>query len=129
MLREQFKLHKRFRGIAFSVPYRPWKPGDDTAAPLPRPTNAPYLCLLTVVERGLGDECMAIAREAGAQGGTIIHAHGAGVPQDFYFPLVIEPQKGWRRAHPQSHFQPDEPGPDGQGHHLRAAGAQHRRPL
>ena len=93
MLREQFKLHKRFRGIAFSVPYRPWKPGDDTAAPLPRPTNAPYLCLLTVVERGLGDECMAIAREAGAQGGTIIHVHGAGVPQDFYFPLVIEPQK------------------------------------
>jgi hypothetical protein len=93
MLREHFKLHKRFRGIAFSVPYRPWRPGDDTPMVSHRHTDAPYLCLFTIVERGLGDECMAIAREAGARGGTIIHAHGAGVPQDFYFPLVIEPQK------------------------------------
>ena len=36
---------------------------------------------------------MKHARAAGARGGTIVHAHGAGVPQDFYFPLTIEPQK------------------------------------
>ena len=36
---------------------------------------------------------MRVAREAGAQGGTIIHAHGAGVPQNFVYPIAIEPQK------------------------------------
>ncbi len=26
-------------------------------------------------------------------GATVIHGRGAGIPTDFYFPLVIEPQK------------------------------------
>ncbi|HUM60151.1 MAG TPA: P-II family nitrogen regulator, partial [Clostridia bacterium] len=39
------------------------------------------------------NECMKVARAAGARGGTIVHAHGAGVPQGVVFPLNIEPQK------------------------------------
>lgn len=93
LLRRRFQMHKRYKGIAFSVPYRNFHPETGTHRPFDRNEDAPYVCLMTVVEKGLGQECMAHARAAGAWGGTIIHAHGAGVPQDFYFPLVIEPQK------------------------------------
>lgn len=93
VLRQRFQMHKRYKGIAFSVPYRQFHPETGTHRPFDRNEDAPYVCLLTVVEKGLGHECMVHARQAGARGGTIIHAHGAGVPQDFYFPLVIEPQK------------------------------------
>lgn len=94
MLRQEFKLHKRFKGIAFSVPYLRWTPeGEQAGQSLPRPEDPPYLCLFTVLDKGKGQDCMVIAREAGARGGTIIHARGAGVPQNFYFPLIIEPQK------------------------------------
>ena len=93
MLREEFKLHKRYKGIAFSVPYRQYSPDSPNKEPVNREQDAPYICLMTVLEKGLGSECMKVARAAGARGGTIISAHGAGIPQDFYFPLVIEPQK------------------------------------
>jgi len=94
MMREEFQLHKRYKGIAFSVPYRAFDPEHPTG-PLDfgRMKEAPHVCLMAVLKRGLGEECMAHAKAAGARGGTILHAHGAGVPQDFYFPLVIEPQK------------------------------------
>ena len=94
LLKTEFHLHKRYKGIAFSVPYQQYVPGDtemqDSGA---RAFDAPYVCLMTVLEKGLGSQCMQVARQAGARGGTIIHAHGAGVPRDFVFPLVIEPQK------------------------------------
>ncbi len=93
MLREKFRLHKRYKGIAFSVPYRQYEPGGAPRIPAAREHSAPYVCLVAVLEKGLGAECMKIARAAGAVGGTIVNAHGAGVPQDFYFPLAIEPQK------------------------------------
>ncbi|MHC1785590.1 MAG: hypothetical protein AB9880_00790 [Christensenellales bacterium] len=94
MLREEFKLHKRFKGIAFSVPYHQWKPDQEPASwVLPRPDHPAYLCLFSVLDEGRGAECMAVARRAGAQGGTIVRARGAGTPQNFYFPLIIEPKK------------------------------------
>lgn len=93
MLREEFQLHKRYKGIAFSVPYRQFSKEGPSGEPVVREQGAPYVCLMTVLDKGLGRECMKVARAAGARGGTIISAHGAGVPQDFYFPLVIEPQK------------------------------------
>ncbi len=94
LLREEFQLHKRYKGIAFSVPYRAFDP-EQPSGPhdFERMKEAPYICLMAVLQRGLGEECMSHARAAGARGGTILHAHGAGVPQDFYFPLAIEPQK------------------------------------
>lgn len=93
MLREEFKLHKRYKGIAFSVPYLQFDPENKAPAVFSRVTGAPYVCLMTVLDHGLGPECMRVARQAGAQGGTILHAHGAGVPQDFTFPLMVEPRK------------------------------------
>jgi len=93
MLREEFRLHKRYKGIAFSVPYRQYSPDGMPKTRAVREQDAPYICLMTVLDKGLGNECMKVARTAGAVGGTIINAHGSGVPQDFYFPLNIEPQK------------------------------------
>ncbi|NLP00686.1 MAG: hypothetical protein GX386_10420, partial [Clostridiaceae bacterium] len=55
--------------------------------------NISHYCIITVVDKGRGKECMKSARLAGARGGTLIHGRGAGIPTDFYFPLVIEPQK------------------------------------
>ncbi len=95
LLREEFHLHKRYSGIAFSVPYRQYTADKErsSAAQQPASVNPSHICLMTIVDKGLGESCMRLAREAGAQGGTIVHAHGAGVPQDFVFPIAIHPQK------------------------------------
>ena len=93
MLKDEFRLHKRFRGIAFAVPFRRWQPDMPDELPAFDRSSTPYTLLTTVVAKGQGHDCMTIAREAGAVGGTIMHARGAGVPKDFYFPLIIEPQK------------------------------------
>lgn len=93
ILRSEFQLHKRYKGIAFSIPYRMFDPDSAPEEGFDRGHEAPYVCLMTVLERGLGGECMKVARRAGAQGGTILSGHGAGVLQEFLFPLNIEPQK------------------------------------
>jgi len=48
---------------------------------------------MTIVDKGKSRNCIKAARAAGAKGGTMIHGHGAGIPTDYYFPLVIEPRK------------------------------------
>ena len=93
-MKHEFKMDKRYKGIAFLVPFRQWLPqGQEVSAPYDRSKPSPFVCLMTIVDKSKGDLCMEIARKAGAQGGTIVHAHGAGVPQNFFFPLLIEPQK------------------------------------
>ena len=93
-MKDEFRMDKRYKGIAFAVPFRQWLPeGGAQPAPYDRTRPPPFVCLMVIMDKGKGDVCMEIARKAGAGGGTIVHARGAGVPQDFYFPLVIEPQK------------------------------------
>jgi nitrogen regulatory protein PII len=92
-LTREFKLHKKYKGIAFTTPFRRWSPDAHAIPVTDRAGDAPWRCLMTVVDQGRGHACMKVAREAGAAGGTIVHAHGAGVPKDFYFPLMVEPQK------------------------------------
>ena len=48
---------------------------------------------MVTVEKGKNREIIKTAREAKARGGTIIHGRGAGEPQDYYFPIHVEPQK------------------------------------
>ena len=50
-------------------------------------------CLMTIVESGMADMCMDIAVREGAKGGTLIHGRGAGVPENFHFPIIIDPEK------------------------------------
>jgi nitrogen regulatory protein PII len=95
MVGDTFMLSKRNRGIAFSIPFKRWQlspPGPEQTS---SPKEIPYshFCIMTIVDKGKSRNCIKAARAAGAKGGTMIHGHGAGIPTDYYFPLVIEPRK------------------------------------
>ena len=96
-LSEHFQFHKRSKGIAFSVPFKRWElqdsEEDQKEDTYMDGVTTPYCCIFTIVDKGRSNDCITSARAAGARGGTVIHGHGAGVPTDFYFPLVIEPRK------------------------------------
>ncbi|MBC8535849.1 P-II family nitrogen regulator [Feifania hominis] len=50
--------------------------------------------IVTIVNRGFSDSVVKAAREAGAQGGTILHARGTGVHEDAtFFGITIQPEK------------------------------------
>ncbi len=89
-INEEFMFRKRNRGITFSIPFKRW-PLQSSGEEMSR--DFPYFCIMTIVDKGRSKACIEAARAAGARGGTLIHGRGAGVPTDFYFPLVIEPQK------------------------------------
>lgn len=93
MLSKEFNLAKRNQGIAFSIPFKQWQLGGKLDQDTPGELNPSHYCIITIVDKGRGKECIKAARAAGAKGGTLIHGRGAGIPTDFYFPLVIEPQK------------------------------------
>lgn len=93
-----FSLSKRNKGIAFTIPFKRWH--KQTSVQEKKTSDysicddkITHYCIITVVDKGRGRECIKSARAAGARGGTLIHGRGAGIPTDFYFPLVIEPQK------------------------------------
>ncbi|NLX64748.1 MAG: P-II family nitrogen regulator [Clostridiaceae bacterium] len=95
---EAFSFSKRNKGIAFTIPFKRWH--KQTSGQEEKISgNSSYehkithYCIITVVDKGRGRECIKSAKTAGARGGTLIHGRGAGIPTDFYFPLVIEPQK------------------------------------
>lgn len=95
MVSEDFMFAKRNRGIAFSIPFRRRQlqaPGQEQESP-PNNISPPHHCIMTIVDKGRSKDCLKAARTAGAKGGTLIHGRGAGIPTEFYYPLVIEPQK------------------------------------
>lgn len=50
--------------------------------------------ILTIVNRGFADEVMDAAREAGAAGGTVLHARGTGEEEEAKFlGIVLHPEK------------------------------------
>lgn len=92
---ETFKFSKRNKGIAFSVPFKPWNLNDsDQDHNIDKDDDRfTHCCIFTIVDKGRSRDCIEAARAAGARGGTLVHGRGAGVPTDYYYPLVIEPQK------------------------------------
>lgn len=92
---ESFKLSRRNKGIAFSVPFKRWtlKDSDQEHNISLDDDRFNHCCIFTIVDKGRSKDCILAARAAGARGGTLIHGHGAGIPTDFYFPLFIEPKK------------------------------------
>lgn len=53
-----------------------------------------YELIITIVNRGFADDVMDAARDAGAQGGTILYARGTGVHEgQKFFGIRIEPEK------------------------------------
>lgn len=50
--------------------------------------------IITVVNRGFDDVVMEAARESGANGGTVLHARGAGIHEaEKFFGISIQPEK------------------------------------
>lgn len=94
-LGEIFKLSKRNKGITFSIPFQRCLLNADYDIPYGLSNDFDYTnsCIITIVDKGRGKDCIKAARSAGARGGTLIHAHGAGIPTEFLYPLIIEPQK------------------------------------
>ncbi len=94
-LSEAFMFSKSNNGIAFTIPFKRCQLHAEGQDDINTSTNdnASHYCIITIVDKGRSKDCMKSARAAGAKGGTLIHGHGAGIPTDFYFPLVIEPQK------------------------------------
>lgn len=53
-----------------------------------------FSLIVTIVNRGYSDEVMDAARDAGAKGGTILYAHGAGLhDEETFFGISIHPEK------------------------------------
>lgn len=50
--------------------------------------------IITIVNRGFADDVMEAAKEAGARGGTIVYAKGAGSQEgERFFGIEIQPEK------------------------------------
>jgi hypothetical protein len=87
-------LFKKDRSLTFSIPFRRWQQaGPPEADQATAADDFTYFGIFTIVDRGRSLACARAARAAGAKDALLIHGRGAGVPVDFYFPLVIEPQK------------------------------------
>lgn len=95
MVCREFMFAKRHRGIAFTIPFRRRKLQDSGMKPESPPAGAApaHFCIITIVDKGGSKDCLKAAWAAGAKGATLVHGRGAGVPTEFYYPLVIEPQK------------------------------------
>ncbi len=96
MLSKEFTLHRRNRGVAFTIPFKRQQLQSDKPEQQqipPEEVESPHDCIITIVDKGQGGACVKAARAAGAKGGTLIRGRGAGVPKNLYFPLVLEPQK------------------------------------
>ncbi len=65
--------------------------GKEEEQPMEAPANE---LIVTIVNRGFSDAVMDIARGAGARGGTMVHARGAGLQNaEQFFGMVIQPEK------------------------------------
>lgn len=97
---EELALHKPNHGIAFLKPIERMVYGQEKMDVnsmrdvLPEEENMQYQKLTVVVNLGMAEEIMTVAREAGAKGGTILHGRGTGaqVPEKL-FGIEIEPEK------------------------------------
>lgn len=53
-----------------------------------------FSLVVAIVNRGFSDDVMDAAREAGAKGGTVVYAHGAGQNEtETFFGISIHPEK------------------------------------
>jgi nitrogen regulatory protein PII len=98
-LSKEFISGKRAKGKAFSIPFKHWQlePTEQEQKNPPKQEKKDvrfsYFCIVTIVDKSRGKACIKAAKAAGARNGTLIHGRGAGIPANFCFPLVIEPQK------------------------------------
>lgn len=97
-LNDHFHFEKPHHGIAFTMPvcdiigsnaYRHEEFHTEGSE-----GKAMYNLVVTVVDRGKGEEVVAASRKAGAKGATIVNARGAGIHETSkVFAMEIEPEK------------------------------------
>lgn len=98
-LSKEFISDKRAKGKAFSIPFKHWQlqtteqEQNNSPKKQTKDVGFSHFCIVTIVDKGRGKDCIKAAKAAGARNGTLIHGRGAGIPANFCFPLVIEPQK------------------------------------
>jgi nitrogen regulatory protein PII len=57
-------------------------------------TDKKFDLIITIVNRGFADDVMDAAKTAGANGGTVLHARGAGIHEaESFFGISIQPEK------------------------------------
>ncbi|HPO77985.1 P-II family nitrogen regulator [Thermoclostridium caenicola] len=97
----ELQLHEPGHGIAFTTPVvmagcRPGKTQEsgNTEQAMKEEGMRMYKKLTVVVDRGMGEDVMEIARKAGVRGGTIMHGRAAGAEYtEKLFGMEIEPEK------------------------------------
>lgn len=94
MMQEIFKIDKKNRGIAFTLPLarQDWEVNLPLGQGLV-PKDLSHQLLIAIVPENCGRDCVILAKEAGAAGGTIMHGAGASIPKETAFKLEIEPYK------------------------------------
>ena len=98
-LTEQLQLHKHGHGIAYLTSVLVVKQGacreqvaNDTKQGVEE--EGMYKKLTVIVDRGMAEDVMDIARKAGVGGGTIMHGRGVGAEHTTkLFGIEIEPEK------------------------------------
>jgi nitrogen regulatory protein PII len=104
-VRRILKLHKPGAGIIFildvvhlagcvhagrKIHKNPRKKSDDTTMK----QTGTYDLIVTIVNSGFSADVMIAAREAGAEGGTVMHGRGSGIHEtSSLFSIDIEPEK------------------------------------
>lgn len=93
---EKKQMNKKHRGISFSLPLEEvlgtisFKKNNEISEEM----NVMHQAIFVIVDHGEAETVMDAAESAGARGGTVIHAHGAGQHQTKkVFNLEIEPEK------------------------------------
>ena len=99
---EKLQLNKPGHGIAFTSPVlfaaglHDQEAGKEIAKSITQSMEekSMYKKLTVIVDRGMAEEVMDIARKAGVRGGTILHGRGAGAEiATKLFGIEIEPEK------------------------------------
>ncbi len=95
MLNEELELRKEHHGIAFGIPVRGFIGGvhreeEDSE----EEDENMYNAIIVVLEKGKAEDALEAAQRAGASGGVIINARGAGRHETNKFMFMdIEPEK------------------------------------
>lgn len=99
VLTKKFHMDKPNHGIIFSSPINKVLGIRNCATSMNEPKtggkdNMEYEAIFTIVERGMGQEVVDAANDAGARGATIINARGSGIHENSkFFAMEIEPEK------------------------------------
>ncbi|MDO5414753.1 MAG: P-II family nitrogen regulator [Bacillota bacterium] len=96
LLYDELQMWKHNHGISFSVPVNKFIGGkhDSDVQENAEENDMIYDLITVIVDKGKAEEAMEAAQEAGAAGGTIINARGAGKNETSKFCLMdIEPEK------------------------------------